>query len=69
MNMKIRRIIGITLSIAMAVSMVGCTKKNSQSSAPAAGDGDPLGKYETPIEITYALKSSAAQKFLPGGKL
>ena len=65
--MKIKRIISAVLIFALAAATFGCTKKNeSVSTDPAAGDGDPFGKYDPPIEITYALKSSAAQKFLPG---
>lgn len=68
MNIKVKRILCGMIAAASIFSIAGCgqQKQPNTTSNGSKGDGLPLGKYDTPIEITYALKSSAAQKFLPG---
>lgn len=68
-NKKFKSVFACFTAAAISCGMLaGCGggKQETASSGAAEGDMDPFGKYDPPIEITYSLKSSAAQKFLPG---
>ena len=65
-----KRIVAFLLALVMVVSLAGCAGGDSGSqtsdvSATQANDG-PLVPYDEPVEITWAVQTSAVQQFFDG---
>ena len=60
-----KRVLPLVLSLSMLLSIAGCGGTTPQKSTPVSTTSiDPLGKYNEPIKITWAVQTAAASKLL-----
>jgi len=80
-SFSLKKVFALLMSLMMVVSLFACAETGDSSTdassivadsgTPSAentgtGDKDPYGKYDPPIELTWAISTSAVQQFKDG---